>query len=162
MHGANRLASNSLLEGMVFAARVIEAIAAGKEQAEATGAMRSVLASGGGDIAGRTVTPYPPHIGENVTADNDKLRDILQRAMTSGAGVVRSAESLEGVDAVIDQVASAAGAATSPASLELRNLIVCARALVTVARARAETRGAHIRTDFPDTSAAFRCRLVLR
>src|SRR6266550_6970051 len=47
VHGANRLASNSLLDGMVFAPRVVEAILRGKEHADSTGAMRAVLADGG-------------------------------------------------------------------------------------------------------------------
>ena len=164
VHGANRLASNSLLEGMVFAARVIEAITRGRDEARPTGAMRSVLGSDTSDIGGRTVPLCRPDFGGNVTADTHKLRDVLQRAMTAGAGVVRSAESLDEVDAVIDHVAAVAsdGVASPPAALELRNLIVGARSLVTVARARVETRGAHSRTDFPETSADLRCRLVLR
>jgi L-aspartate oxidase len=161
VHGANRLASNSLLEGMVFAPRVIEAIARGQDGPHPSGAMRAVL--GGSDISGRQVSVAPLPFGRHLTADVPKLMDRLQRAMTSGAGVVRNAGSLDDVDGVIGALAAALPA--DPASVsefELVNLVRAGRALVATARARTETRGCHTRTDFPERSDALRCRMVVR
>jgi L-aspartate oxidase len=164
VHGANRLASNSLLEGMVFAPRVVEAIVAGRDGCRATGAMRSVL--DGPDavpIPGRPAAVVPAPTRGASGADVDKLRERLQRAMTEGAGVLRSAESLDRVDAVIEELAAAApGPPNSPAAAELANLLAVGRGLVTLARLRTETRGAHSREDFPETSEALRCRFVVR
>ena len=153
VHGANRLASNSLLEGMVFAPRVIEAIEAGRDEARPTGAMRAVV-GGDVDIPGRAmaVPALPPATGAD---DAEKLRSRLQRTMTAGAGVLRDAASL---DATAAGLADVARAAVDP---EARNLSEVGWALVHAARAREESRGAHSRLDFPDTSPEFLVRLVL-
>jgi len=154
VHGANRLASNSLLEGMVFAPRVIEAIKNGTEGPQPTGAMRAVL---GGDleIPGRplALSKLSPMTGSD---DAEKLRAQLQRTMTAGAGVLRDAASL---DATAHGLAEVATAAADP---EVRNLAEAGWALVHAARAREESRGAHSRLDFPNTSDEFLVRLVLQ
>jgi L-aspartate oxidase len=153
VHGANRLASNSLLEGMVFAPRVVEAIGRGKSEAEATGAMRDVL----NDSAPIRVRAPHPDRGGSIVGDAVKLRDELQRAMTTGAGVLRDAESLAATAAIVGGV----GDATPAGALELGNLVTVADALLASAMAREESRGAHSRTDFPDLRDAFKRRLVI-
>ena len=153
VHGANRLASNSLLEGMVFAPRVIEAIEAGREGPQPTGAMRAVL-GGDAEIPGRALSlPKLPPATE--AEDAEKLRSRLQRTMTAGAGVLRDAASL---DATADGLMDVARSAADP---EVRNLTQAGWALVHAARAREESRGAHARLDYPDLSPGFQVRLVL-
>ncbi|MEO3817403.1 L-aspartate oxidase [Plantactinospora sp. B24E8] len=131
VHGANRLASNSLLEGLVFARRIAEDITRDlPEQAEPapTGAWR------GGD--GWTVDPT--------------VRSGLARAMTRGAGVLRSADSLRATAAELVGF-GATRAAPQTASWETTNLVTVAAALVGAAYAREETRGCHWREDHPGT-----------
>ncbi len=166
VHGANRLASNSLLEGMVFGARLAEHISAGARGPEASGALRAVLGAEPVDgIDARVLARHPagPPFGPVVQpgVDVPKLRDTLQRAMTRGAGVVRSAESLAGARAVVEEIAGVLGArAGSVAEGELANLLRLADALLTSALARTESRGAHSRREYPETDPAWRCRLV--
>jgi L-aspartate oxidase len=94
-------------------------------------------------------------------SDVEKLRDVLQRAMTSGAGVVRSAASLDAAEAATGELADRlAGVAASAAAGELANLVTVAGALLGSARAREESRGAHTRVEFPASDPAWRCRLV--
>ncbi len=162
VHGANRLASNSLLDGMVFAARVIEAIEEDRVIPEATGAMRAVL-DGAGGIPGRRIDR--PELARAVAPASlgpDKIRDALQRAMTHGAGVLRSAESLADTDAELLSLQAAIPSYMRDDELELNNLFTVAYALLDAALARTESRGAHTRTDHPETSNDFRCRLVMQ
>ena len=160
--GANRLASNSLLEGMVFAPRVVEAIRAGKAGAAATGAMRSVFdADGrrGSGIGGRRLSQPPPVAPGPPVADAAKERDRLQRGMFADAGVLRSAGSLDGAARLAAEVLAGA-TAEDGAGHELHNLATVARALVAAASAREETRGAHARVEFPETNDQLRLRFT--
>jgi L-aspartate oxidase len=164
--GANRLASNSLLDGMVFAPRAVEAIEQGKDGPDATGAMRAVLQDDPAPlIPGRTIDVPAPHLPapsgpDGRGTDTAKSRDALQRSMTEHAGVLRSAESLAVADRDAQQALADAIGDGSPAH-ELLNLATVARAVIAAATVREETRGAHTRTDFPSADEGFRVRLVL-
>jgi L-aspartate oxidase len=140
VHGANRLASNSLLEGLVFAARAVEAIADGRDGFRPTGVLRTIDA----------FTPVAP---TTVRTDaGPAIREELQRVMTRDAGVVRSAASLERVTDVL--------AGMTPTDVESANLLAVSTALVRAATARRESRGTHTRSDYPEPSSAFLGRLV--
>jgi L-aspartate oxidase len=164
------LASNSLLEGMVFGPRVIEAIARGKDSPDPTGAMRAVLlgeAVPAGVIGGRWV---PARLGTLASAgghgtppaDLAVARSTLQRAMTFGAGVVRTGASLAQAAGTVDAVTAwVAGQSASPAREEVANLATVAAAVLAAALAREESRGCHTRDDFPERRDAFRIRLLL-
>ncbi|WP_175408968.1 L-aspartate oxidase [Streptomyces sp. TRM64462] len=158
VHGANRLASNSLLEGLVFAERIADDIAGGRIRAGA---------------------PVPHPAPRVLPLLDPAARPRLQHVMTNGAGVLRSAASLaeaaERLDAIHNEAATgtATGAATGageykPAepgveSWETTNLLCVARVLVAAARRREETRGCHWREDHPDRDdTAWRRHLVVR
>ena len=157
VHGANRLASNSLVEGMVFSARAVEAMLSDKEGPHATGALQPLL-----EPAAAPGTRRLQRLGNDRRAialndhDPTKAKDAIQRAMMDGAGVSRSATSLAAAAAELDALASAG----VPAG-EVANLLLIARAIVTAALARTESRGGHRRTDFPTTDPALSLRFVL-
>ncbi len=136
VHGANRLASNSLLEGLVFSRR----------------------------IAADILRDLPPQ-GDPVPADGPgvvlraELRPRLQEEMTTGAGVLRTGASLRGTAGGLADLA-APGDRPYTASWEATNLLTVASALVAAAVRREETRGCHWREDFPSDSPTWRGHLV--
>ncbi|MEU3407896.1 L-aspartate oxidase [Streptomyces sp. NPDC006670] len=149
VHGANRLASNSLLEGLVFAERIAEDIAA--RAPEGSGPGIPVPATG----------PLQPA----------SARYEIQRIMTQGAGVVRSAQSLAEAAEALETLYTTAlgelevhGKTAEPGvdTWEATNLLCVARVLVAAAQRRAETRGCHWREDHPDRDDAWRRHLVVR
>jgi L-aspartate oxidase len=164
VHGANRLASNSLLEGMVFGARLAEAIADGVDGPSPTGVMAAVLAGPAepadpGAVRDGVAEPAPT---DAPAGDVDKAVDRLQRAMFDGAGVVRTAASLDEARRVVEAigVSDPGGTPSDRAHGELANLVTAAGALLDAATLRTETRGAHARSDFPEASDRWRRRIV--
>lgn len=156
VHGANRLASNSLLDGLVFGGRVVDAIEAGRTGCRETGAMRGVR------DASRSTRPASRRAGGAAEADGDaeSLRAQLQVAMTDGCGVLRDPEGLGQAAAVASTVEHATAGESEIARAEVHNLATVASAIVRAAVAREETRGAHARADHPEPSDAFAGRFV--
>jgi L-aspartate oxidase len=140
VHGANRLASNSLLDGLVFAHRAIDAIRRGKDEPDENGVLRGIHGY-------RATTPSAS------PGDRPVARDDLQRLMTREAGVLRDAASLE-------RAAAHLAAMDGAADPEVRNLVTVSGALVDAARARTESRGTHTRLDFPEPSSELLGRFV--
>ena len=128
MHGANRLASNSLLEGLVVGGR------AGRQ------------AAGHAGSAGAAMAKRQPV--ERVALD----RADLQQAMTRWASVVRDGDGLGLLIAELD--GAAPRTMTTRSDVEDVALTLSARAVAVAALARRETRGCHHRGDFPDTDPA--------
>lgn len=167
VHGANRLASNSLLEGMVFGDRVVEAISRGVDGPSGSGAMRSAWLQPTTDriIGGRgvDVAVLAPSAATSIEPEQVvELRHSVQRTMTLHAGVLRSAESVAEARSSLEAVWSELPPdPTDPATCELANLVQVGAALLASAAARTESRGAHTRTDHPDVDESLRVRLVV-
>jgi L-aspartate oxidase len=144
VHGANRLASNSLLEGLVFAHRIAD----------------DVVARLG---AGELPRVEPVERAGPAALVPAAARVTIQRAASHGPGGLRSADTLAEADATLAELVPAAvPAAPSTAEWETTNLHQVATALTAVATARRESRGGHQRQDFPSTDDAWRGRLLAR
>lgn len=153
-HGANRLASNSLLEGLVFGARVA---------ADLRSRLLAVPAAGGAEL-GVAATADEARAGWSADCDPeavDAIRRRLRRTAWERLGLVRDAEGLAAAEEEIERLdAELAPAGTATAGgLETRNLLLAGRLVTAAARAREESRGAHFRADFPAEDPAWRYRL---
>jgi L-aspartate oxidase len=131
VHGANRLASNSLLEGLVFGARAVDAMAA---------------------------EPAPPRTGEagppgrraaSQAASAEALREAVRSLAWEHLGLEREGGALRGLDERLGALAERAPAADAREGVEARNLLEVARSMTRCALFREESRGAHHRSDFP-------------
>jgi L-aspartate oxidase len=146
VHGANRLASNSLLEALVFARRIVQRTLGAAGPAE------------GVNPELRLTVRLPEACSGLLPALAE-----LQQLMWEHAGMVRHRAGLEGALAQLDAWLGAA-AATPPRTRrehELANLLLTGRLVATAALMREESRGAHYRTDFPAPRDEWRHHIVL-
>ncbi|PNI09994.1 L-aspartate oxidase [Arthrobacter sp. AFG7.2] len=188
VHGANRLASNSLLEGLVFGRRAVEDFLSGDPgwgassdavppfAVSAAGGLPLTLSSGtpSADVghhalgaavetqqaggAGCSEQPKP--------VETPFSRDALRRLMTAQAGVLRKGASLREAGETLGRWAAVvppdAGASSAdPAVHEDRNLLLAARLLVAAALGRPESLGAHYRSDEPEETFELRPKASL-
>jgi L-aspartate oxidase len=130
VHGANRLASNSLLEGLVFGRRIAETIVERLDEP-------------------RPPAPVVPQPVAGALVD-DRIRPELQQVMSRSAGVLREVKGLDEAERALAEFADTGGAVPSTENWEATNLLTVATVLVRAARLREETRGSHWREDFPD------------
>lgn len=126
VHGANRLASNSLLEGLVFSRRIAQVLPA---------------------ELGPQLSPDPDLRVAGVIAA--KVRPEMQAIMSEQVGVLRNAPGLGAALADLADLAGTEGE-EGTAAWETTNLVSLSTALATAAMLREETRGSHWRDDFPD------------
>jgi L-aspartate oxidase len=141
VHGANRLASNSLLEALVYGSRVAEDIAS---RAPAENPAPAVLTPQGAAI--------------NAAPEEAQAIRDLRNVMYSNVGLVRNEL---GLREALARIAELEAEFPSPSN-ELRNLLVVGRLIADAALARHESRGSHYRSDFPLADDAFAKRSFTR
>ena len=146
LHGANRLASNSLLEGLVF----------GEIAGRACAEVRGPRAARPGPI--NVVSDIRP--SERGDLDLTDVRSSLRSAMWRNVGIERTAQRLDSCVDMIDFWAryTLDKIFDDPAGWETQNMLLVGALIARSAQWREESRGAHLRTDFPHSSEEFRVR----
>ena len=149
VHGANRLASNSLLEAIVFSKRIIERTTNKfKEKESDAPKIRDIYASLG-------------QRPENKAAPVPGLTR-LQQTLWDKAGIIREKEGLNQAASTLASWQGLLPHPTDQPSYELSNLMLTGRLLTEAALIREESRGAHYRSDFPETLPKWQCHIVWR
>ncbi|OYV92949.1 MAG: L-aspartate oxidase [Planctomycetia bacterium 21-64-5] len=142
LHGANRLASNSLLEGLVYGARAGEAA--------------SRLALGMPDDFRALPLQNPSRDDASETLDLADIRNSLKSLMWRAAGVRREASGLSEAEETVGHWCGYVlnRQFDDPAGWQLQNMLWVARMMIAAAAMRQESRGVHLRTDFPSLDNA--------
>jgi L-aspartate oxidase len=149
VHGANRLASNSLLEAIVFSKRIVERTKnKSREKISEEGKVKNIHAS----LGQRPLLKAVPAPG----------LASLQQLHWDRVGIIRDKEGLNQAAGILATWQQSLRAPTDQPSYELCNLVLTGRLLTEAALIREESRGAHYRSDFPQTSPKWQCHIVWR
>jgi L-aspartate oxidase len=149
VHGANRLASNSLLEAIVFSKRIMERTTnKTKEKSPEPVKVKDIYTS-------LSQRPAPKAVPTPSLA-------VLQQLHWDKAGIVRDKEGLNQAAAILAAWQNSLPHPVDLPSYELSNLILAGRLLTEAALIREESRGAHFRTDFPQASNKWQCHIIWR
>lgn len=149
VHGANRLASNSLLEALVFGRRIVVRTLGAEHPPATTVDGEYIYRNLSADRSGRVRNRLP-----------EPSMSALQELMWEKVGIIRDGK---GLSETADILASWEKLLPTPVDRpghELCNLILAGRLMAEAALLREESRGAHFRTDFPDTSPRWQRRVV--
>ncbi len=149
VHGANRLASNSLLEAIVFSKRIIERTRnRPRKKSRANDKTKNMYASLGQRPNQRNV-PAPGLA-------------ILQQLHWDKVGIIRDKDGLNQAAGFLAAWQQSLRPPTDQPSYELNNLVLTGRLLTEAALIREESRGAHFRSDFPQTSPKWQRHIIWR
>ncbi len=151
LHGANRLASNSLLEGLVHGARASEDI------------VRELDLAGPNRLAVPPITSEPQPSGSRTPLDLLDIRDSLRALMWRSVGINRDARGLGEAAEQVDYWCRYAlnHAFDDPVGWTSQNMLTVARLMIAAAQEREESRGVHTRRDFPETDPAWARHITL-
>lgn len=141
VHGANRLASNSLLEGLVFGARAGTAAAADRPKSQVQSPKSANSQPGTLDLG----------LGTHVST---AVRKRVKRIMWERVGILRDRDSLQRAIREFDQIAA------GNLSTSSRNFVTLARLVAAGALWREESRGGHYRNDFPEQDDKFKVHSI--
>ena len=147
VHGANRLASNSLLEVLVFGKRIIER--------SLTSETRAIPREWDGDL--HRVMPH-----RNPTTIHPPCIADIQTLMWNNTGIVRNKEGLEKAAETLAGWQQAMKQPYDRTTWELHNMVSIGRLMTEAALMRTESRGAHYRTDYPSPQENWHRHIVLK
>lgn len=148
VHGANRLASNSLLDGLVFAVSITKKI---KENVKSLPKREDVQ-----------FTDRELVTDQSVSSDSNGIRNQLREIMWKYVGIIRDREGLEEAQNILKKLREEFVPELKISELELGNMLTLGLIITRSALEREESRGGHFRKDFPQASERFQKHTVLK